>query len=123
MARRRAAQGRDKTILAAKPEERPKRIKSDDRPKMGADGWREDWPDWAKYEINWPSRRTPFRSLPKFEPLNQHPNTRRYVQWMRLTHNGRRGQDSPCSECGAEMTEEDVAEFNALRAQRPSPQM
>jgi hypothetical protein len=117
MARRRAAQGRGVATLAAKPQERPKRIKTDDRPKMGADGWREDWPEDLKSPIFWPARRTPFRSMPKRRPLNQDPRTRAYVQYMRLTHNGRRTPPSPtCSECGAEMTDAEVAEFKALRA-------
>jgi hypothetical protein len=121
MARRRAAQCRDATIVPAKPDG-PKRIKVDDRPKMGADGWREDWPEKMKSDIFRPSRLTPWRSMPKGKALNQDPNTRRFVQWMRLTHNGRRTVNSlRCTKCGAVMTEEDIAEFNALRAQRLSP--
>jgi hypothetical protein len=122
MAPRRAAQGRGAATVPAKPDDQPKRPKTDDRPKMGADGWREDWPDWAKDPMFWSSRRTPFRSLPKGKPLNQDPRTRRDVQWMRLTHNGRRSPGSPrCNECGDVMSEEDIAELNALRAQRLSP--
>jgi hypothetical protein len=51
MARRRAAQGRDTAILAATPDGQPKTTKTDDRPKMGADGWREDWPEDLKDPI------------------------------------------------------------------------
>jgi hypothetical protein len=49
-------EGRSATLTRAQ-HTAAKTTKPYDRPKVRADGWREDWPEWAKYEINWPSRR------------------------------------------------------------------
>jgi hypothetical protein len=46
-----------------------------------------------------------------------HPNTKAYVKWMILTHNGRRLPGDVCSHCGRAMTEAQVAEY--LQQYRP----
>jgi hypothetical protein len=79
---------------------------------IGVDGWYEDWPEWARDPIFAEARHIPWRDMPKFPPLNQHPNTRRYVQWMRESHNGRRSPSSPvCDECHSPMTDEEAADY------------
>jgi hypothetical protein len=80
-------------------------------PHIGPDGWYEDWPASARNEIFAKARQTPWRDMPKYPPLNQNPNTRRYVEWMRRTHNGRRTPlNRACSECDDQMTDREVSE-------------
>jgi hypothetical protein len=80
-------------------------------PQIGDDGWYDDWPEWAKNPLSEPSRHIPWRDMPA-PRLNQNEKTRRYVQWMRLTHNGRRLPSTPvCSECGDRMSEAEVEQY------------
>ena len=47
----------------------------------------------------------------------------RYIQWMRLTHNGRRLPSHPaCSECKSVMTGKQVAEYQELQDQHEDSQ-
>jgi hypothetical protein len=79
-----------------------------DEPKIGPDGWYDDWPAWAKNPLSEGARHIPWRDMPT-PPLTQSEKTRLYVQWMRLTHNGRRTPlDRGCAECGDQMSEEQV---------------
>jgi hypothetical protein len=80
-------------------------------PQVGADGCYDDWPAWAKNPLSEDARHTLWRDIPKYPPLNQNPNTRRFVEWMRRTHNGRRTPlNRGCSECDDQMTDGEVTE-------------
>jgi hypothetical protein len=80
-------------------------------PQIGPDGWYDDWPDWAKNPLSEPSRHIPWRDMP-MPLLEQNEKTRRYVRWVRLTHNGRRTPlNRDCNECGDRMSEAEVEEY------------
>jgi hypothetical protein len=91
-------------------------------PHVGDDQWPDDWPEWARDPTFAEARHIPWRDMPKFGPLNQHPNTRRYVEWMRLTHNGRRTPlNVECDECHESMTDEQIADYEAALGRPPDP--
>jgi hypothetical protein len=74
-------------------------------------------PDWAKDIAQVSPEAVELRRLSCAQilppPLNQHPNTRRYLQWKRLTHSGRRTASNPsCSECGDQTTDEEITEYH-----------
>jgi hypothetical protein len=90
---------------------------TDDRP---AEPSCSGWPDWAR-EVAEASpdadelRHIPWRNMlpPPIKPTKR---TQAYIDWMRLTHNGRRTPLNPvCSECEDPMTEAEVAEYRAGR--------
>jgi hypothetical protein len=85
-------------------------------PKIGPDGWYDDWPEWAKNPLSEDARGIPWRDM-RVPTGMENERTRRYVEWMRATHNGRRTPQSPeCSECGEEMSEHEIAEYEAAQA-------
>jgi hypothetical protein len=85
-------------------------------PQVGDDGFYEDWPKWAKRTAMTSPERHQLRKLSwaqMLPPEKKTPKaTRSYIEWMRLTHNGRRTPlTRDCTECGDHMTDEEIAEY------------
>jgi hypothetical protein len=85
-------------------------------PQVGDDGFYDDWPEWAKATAIASLERSELQKLTwaqMLPPVEGTPaKTKRYIEWMRLTHNGRRTHlTRDCNECGDQMTDEEIPEY------------